>query len=489
MYLFIYLSIYLFIYIGRGINVRSEEEKEIILLDIKKIKRNTGDEKIAVLDERILKNKIFCFLPMNDATGMNSEVAKAVLEVLCDVACDLFSIDYTKEEKKQFGLRFDECDGYNILLFFVNIYKRKELKELISIILGRFYHSIEIPSEGMIIIDILINCLKENKKNNFKETSINKYIKKVLLGLINISHNEKNKKLLLDKGITFFLFDFINTSKKNVYENAIILLSNVCGIPSVEEKNKIISSGVFIVLHKKLLEISPPPPGKILSNNYYLVYGIIVSIRKLLSSNSSGVSSLLNTPLIPVLLSTLDSSITLAITSSNENIYNIQDWICNCFVIISTHSYNNVCQLVELKVIDYMINIIEKYISQIKENKKIMKEETAENGIIVISNTTHFGFKEGSSSENNKLKKLFEEGNKLNKLIDSFNFLNSLQSLSPLQKEMLNDISISICFLFKNEKPPPSFDNILSFINKLRSSPGHLFPKAAQNAWNAIIKD
>jgi hypothetical protein len=57
---------------------------------------------------------------------------------------------------------------------------------------------------------------------------------------------------------------------------------------------------------------------------------------------------------------------------------------------------------------------------------------------------------------------------------------------------MLDNISISIGYLFKSEKPPPSFDVILLYINKLRSSPhptsGFDFPLAAQNAWNAMIK-
>jgi hypothetical protein len=139
-----------------------------------------------------------------------------------------------------------------------------------------------------------------------------------------------------------------------------------------------------------------------------------------------------------------------------------------------------------------MINIIEKYTSQIKGNKIIIKERAAESGAIVIYYTILFGFYEGTSSECNKLKKLFEKENKLNKLVNSFNFLNSLQSISLKQKRILDFISISIFRLFKNEKPPPSYNIIVSYINKLRSSPhptsGFDFPQAAQISWEAIIK-
>jgi hypothetical protein len=318
----------------------------------------------------------------------------------------------------------------------------------------------------------------------------------VFLGLIGISfNNEKNRKLLLDKEITLLLFDFINTSELNVYQRAIILLNNVCNIRSVEEKNKIISSGVFNVFHKKLLEISPPPPKKILSNNYYSVYCIVDSIDSLLSSNPSSVSSFLNTPLIPVFLWTLDSTMDLTITSSDEDIYNIQKGICYCFVDMSFFSYNNVCHLVESKVIDCMINIVKKYISQLKENKIIIKEEAVEYGATVIFSTTNFGSNESPSSEKNKFKEFFEEGNKLNKLVDSFKFLNSLPSISPIQKNVINYISVSVCQLLKREKPPRSCDVILSYIDTLRLSPHPTseddfdYPLAAQYAWDNIIKN
>jgi hypothetical protein len=63
----------------------------------------------------------------------------------------------------------------------------------------------------------------------------------LLKRLIIICLNEKNKKLVfLDKEITFLLFDLINSSELNVYENGIIFMCNVCGIECVEEKNKII---------------------------------------------------------------------------------------------------------------------------------------------------------------------------------------------------------------------------------------------------------
>jgi hypothetical protein len=140
-----------------------------------------------------------------------------------------------------------------------------------------------------------------------------------------------------------------------------------------------------------------------------------------------------------------------------------------------------------------MMNAIEKYISQIEEKKLIMKEETAESISIVIFNTTYKGLNEALSLEHNKFKKLFEDDNKLNRLLNVFKFLNSLQTITPLQKNIMNYISISICHLFRNRRIPPSYNVVFSYIDKLRLSPhptsGYDFPSDAQKAWNEIIKD
>jgi hypothetical protein len=238
------------------------KEKEIILNDIKNIKTNTKEERIGVLDERILKHKLFCSLPLNDSTKINKEIAKTILEILCFISCDLF-FQNNIEEIKIYELRFEEADGFKILLFLHNIYKNEELKEMISIILGNFYSNIEIGEEGKIIINTLLNSLKKNMNNNLTEISIIENMKRLLRGIISISRNDNNEKLLIDKEITPLLFNLINTSEKDIYENAICLLLNICDIQSVEEKNNIINIGAFNVLYKKLLEISPPPPGKV----------------------------------------------------------------------------------------------------------------------------------------------------------------------------------------------------------------------------------
>jgi hypothetical protein len=59
-------------------------------------------------------------------------------------------------------------------------------------------------------------------------------------------------------------------------------------------------------------------------SNYFSIYRIIDGINNLLFSNCSGVTSFLKTPLISLLLHTLDSTISIENTSSDEDIGEIQ---------------------------------------------------------------------------------------------------------------------------------------------------------------------
>jgi hypothetical protein len=372
--------------------------------------------------------------------------------------------------------------------------KEKKEKEDISIILGLFYAYIEIPEEERIIVYTLINCIKKTSTNKLtKKEDIDHFVN-ILGALINISVNyEKNRKIIIDNGIIPLLLPLINSSETLVFENSVILLSNLCAIELTEIKNKIIELGAFNILHKKLLEISLLPPQKTLSSNYYSIYRSVAAIDNLLDSNSSGVTSFLNTPLIPLLLWTLNSAIFLADTSSDTNIHNIQNGICRCFMDSSFFSYEDSSRLIEMKVIDGMMNVIETYASEIKENKQKQKvnEDTCLRASIVIFNISFHGFNKLSSGEFNKFKLTFGENNKIIRLFDSFKIIVSHQPQSPTQKEILDIISISICRLLKLQKLSPIYHPVLIYLNKVRSSPspitGYNFPLQAQIAWNEMV--
>jgi hypothetical protein len=213
-------------------------------------------------------------------------------------------------------------------------------------------------------------------------------------------------------------------------------------------------------------------------------------MNNLLISNRSGVTSFLKTPLIPLLLHTLDSTISIENTSIDKNIGGIQLNICDCFLNCTAHFYENTLLLVEMKVIDSLLNIIEMYINEIKKKKVILNEETLQIISMIFFNTGNNGSNIGSKEEKNNFKSYFDE-NKLNVLVNLFKYLIS-QTLSPIQKKTINYISIAICLLLKNERPPLCYGCILEYVNKLKSSPSPIFDYdfslVAKNSWNEMLK-
>jgi hypothetical protein len=144
-----------------------------------------------------------------------------------------------------------------------------------------------------------------------------------------------------------------------------------------------------------------------------------------------------------------------------------------------------------MKVIDSLLNIIEMYINEIKEKKIMLNEETVRTISIIFLNTGNKGSNAGSKEEKNKFKNYFDENNRLNVLLYFLKYLIS-QTLSPIQKETINQISITICQLLKNEKPPLCYGCVLEYVNNLKSSPsptcGYDFPSSAKNSWDEMSK-
>jgi hypothetical protein len=68
---------------------------------------------------------------------------------------------------------------------------------------------------------------------------------------------------------------------------------------------------------------------------------------------------------------TLNSTISIGNTSPDQNIGKIQLYICRCFLRCTEHCYEDTLLLVEMKVIDSLLNIIEMYINEIKKKKII----------------------------------------------------------------------------------------------------------------------
>jgi hypothetical protein len=66
---------------------------------------------------------------------------------------------------------------------------------------------------------------------------------------------DENKKALFESGIIPLLLSLVNSSDRDVWQQTVILLSNIYSTKSTEIKNSIINCGIFDVYHKKLLEV------------------------------------------------------------------------------------------------------------------------------------------------------------------------------------------------------------------------------------------
>jgi hypothetical protein len=102
--------------------------------------------------------------------------------------------------------------------------------------------------------------------------------------------------------------------------------------------------------------------------------------------------------------------------------------------------------------------------------KILLNEETVKIISMIFYNTGNFGSNAGSKNEENKFRNYFDENDRLNRLFNLFKYLIS-QTLSLIQKEITDQISITVCFLFKNERPPLCYGCVLEYVNKLKSSP------------------
>jgi hypothetical protein len=129
----------------------------------------------------------------------------------------------------------------------------------------------------------------------------------------------------------------------------------------------IVKTGIFGILHEKLLDLSPPPPIPLLSSNYFSLDRLCCSLESLVKNNSEGVD---------IFLQTLQSVTSIVETSHtpNTNVVNIQEYICGCFLACTFYSYEQAMRVVRCEVIPSLLILLEKYMNMMKEKGKEMGE-------------------------------------------------------------------------------------------------------------------
>jgi hypothetical protein len=413
---------------------------------------NSKEECISALNESIIKDKILSSLPLDDKNDLSVEVGTTIIKLLIELSKKLFNINNSKEEKDQFKSKFFEHDGYNVLLFLLNIYENTELKLLTAVILARFSYYYAIAEEEKIIIRILINYLKDYVGGggglNRNENTEDENMSDVLGGLIIVSLDDKNKESLVDMGIIPVLISIIKTETSGigVLKDKFCLLSNICYVESVEYKNLIIHLNVFDIFYEKLSELFPSHAKRITFGNYYLVHHIVRAIEKLLISNISGVESFLKTPLVPVMLRAFNSSITMVNTTTacnKKTIVNIISCIFKCFSKCC-NTYEDACVLVENGVIDSMMKVIDGYVLEIKEKKNNSEKNIIKNALSLIQDLSNVMCK----GERNEYRNYFDENDELTRLNNALKVLGP----DPLVPKEINGMLNSIHKLWKRKR-------------------------------------
>jgi hypothetical protein len=145
----------------------------------------------------------------------------------------------------------------------------------------------------------------------------------------------------------------------------------------------------------------------------------------------------------------------------------------------------------KMKIGDLMLNVIEKYVEEIKNSKKVLDEGGVVDASKSIYNVAFNTFDNSDFGERKEMRNVFEENKKFNRMLDLCKYLISQPPSSPEQRFITDRISLAICFLLKSERPSPSLSYILSYVDNLKTSPPHPngfdVSERAKEAWDGMI--
>lgn len=157
----------------------------------------------------------------------------------------------------------------------------------------------------------------------------------------------------------------------DIRNDLFISLNHICFVASSEKKNIIIKVGIFDVFQE--LERSS-------SIDYILLSYIYYCINEVVRKNKEGVSALLDSSLISILLERLRSTTllisSLSIPEEKEEVMNIQKYISECLMTCTSFSYEQCYKLVKFSVISLLLYVLERYVlvlkSEVKKLDKLM---------------------------------------------------------------------------------------------------------------------
>jgi hypothetical protein len=126
-----------------------------------------------------------------------------------------------------------------------------------------------------------------------------------------------------------------------------------------------------------------------------------------------------------------------------------------------------------------------------KEKGKKMDELVVKYATAALFNISLFGYRKAIYGEKNKLRDMFDAVSGIKRLYELFSYLHNQKDQSPFEKEVVNFISLCVCYLLKSDTISPSYVSLLVYVNELRSQPkpesGFDFPSIARECWEGLV--
>jgi hypothetical protein len=384
---------------------------------------------------------------------INGEVANVGLDLLMSLSIILFDKDVVSfEDFPKFQDVMKKLDGYERLFLLLRSYENIERKKKISIILGRFYDGLVVPEKHEVIFKIMKNGL-ECVLSAIPSNTPN--IRRLLCALISISLIDKNKENLVDAGLVPILFPLANCYDQSVVEMSLNLLSNICSVNSLEKKIIILKTGIFTILYEKLLQISPA------ASSYHVLSVICKTIYMIVNNNEEGVKRMLEGDLVFYLMKTIKTIISLPVTSLlKQDVINVEIYICKCFVCCTcfekkTSNFENkkkiIIDFVDKRIVAVLLDLLDKYIIQIKENEDRFDEDVIKSVTQTLLNISYNGVNDYfGAKRTNIFFEFFESNGWIQRLSEISNFfVNQKKDLSEAEKSSVKSIKMAIDYLKK----------------------------------------
>jgi hypothetical protein len=154
------------------------------------------------------------------------------------------------------------------------------------------------------------------------------------------------------------------------------------------------------------------------------------------------------------------------------------------------NSVNNVKKIFDFDGVELSLKLFETMVNAKLKGSDIPDDDLYEMSKL-FDNYTVRGFNTPSADGRNGLFSLFEKINVTKRLQNLFTIVEPLKLQSDDLKGCVNDISLSILWLYCGQEPPVSCIPVLKYCSELKNLPspseGYDFPRYLSIAWDKLI--